>query len=367
MNHNQIRIDRWELPESVDSTDASLYLAYVAAINETDRVDSGTDLFHTDAAESLVWLHDKKYRGRLAFVALEDVEPVGFAALSWARETTNGVDFDIVVPPAHRGRGVEDKLLRAVEEAALQAGRCTLNTYSMASAEAAASATLTPCASGHGGMPTDGWGTRLMLSHGYELGMVERVSTFDLRRNPSDLQRMLDDALAAAGPDYQPVWWQIPTPPEYADGYATAIGRLEGDSPSGTVPVEEQRWDAQRVFDQDALKIQAGQVMAVTAVIHEPTGKVAAYNELLVGTDRSKPTENWGTLVMPEHRGRRLGTVVKCMGLLRWRELVPTSPLVHTFNAVENRYMLSVNEAVGYQLAAYCGLWTKTIAHPSPQ
>lgn len=366
MSTNKIRVERWELPESVDSADAGLYLAYVAAINETDRVDSGTELFHTDAAESLVWLRDEKYRGRRAFVALEGDEPLGFAALSWALDTTNGVEFSIVVLPQNRGRGVEDALLRTVEEAAAQLGRRTMNCYTLAPAHALAAEPLTPCASGHGGMPTNDWGTQLLLRHGYELGLIERVSTFGLERSWEPVRDMLEGALATAGPEYRAVWWQIPTPPEYADGYAAAIGRLDVDSPSGTVPVEEQRWDAQRVFDQDAIKLAAGQLMAVTAVIHEPTGQVAAYNELFIGADRGKPSENWGTLVMPEHRGRRLGTVVKCAGLLRWRELVPTSSVVFTFNAVENRYMLNVNESVGYEPAAFCGEWTKTLPLSAP-
>lgn len=180
MNHNPIRVEGWELPESVDSADAGLYLAYVSAINETDRVDSGTELFHTDAAESLVWLRDEKYRGRRAFVALEGAEPVGFAAMSWALETTNGLDFSIVVLPHNRGRGVEDALLRTVEQAAVQLGRRTMNSHTIASAHVPVSEPLTPCASGHGGMPTNDWGTQLMLRHGYELGLIERVSTFGL-------------------------------------------------------------------------------------------------------------------------------------------------------------------------------------------
>lgn len=83
---------------------------------------------------------------------------------------------------------------------------------------------------------------------------------------------------------------------------------------------------------------------------HLPTGQLVALNELL--RDRSNADAfvgQWDTVVLPEHRGHRLGMAVKAANILQVRESEPTATAIITWNAEENRHMLRVNEELGFR------------------
>ena len=74
-----------------------------------------------------------------------------------------------------------------------------------------------------------------------------------------------------------------------------------------------------------------------------------------------RPVAQRDTLVLSEHRGNRLGMLIKIDNIQALTESHPGHPAITTGNAEENRYMLSVNEAVGFTALAYESAWRKVL------
>ncbi|MFT4234184.1 MAG: GNAT family N-acetyltransferase, partial [Microbacterium sp.] len=351
-------VERLPLPESRGAPDARDVLAYIRASNDGEAADTGTDLFVEDPAASLIGMKDTKFRERILLVARHEGEAVGFGVLRYSRSTEANADVMIAVAPEHRDDEVADALLTALEQLARERGRSRLIAYGISPAT---SAHRLPSPTGFGTIDADGFHTRAMQRAGYSLGQVERVSFCDLR-DPIDTSELLSAAWEKAGDDYRVEWWDGPVPDEYAESLCRVITRMDTDPPDGELDWEPDVYTVKMLRKREARAREIGAMLAVTALVHVPTNEVVAFNELYESVIPAWPSNNGGTLVMPDHRGRRLGMIVKAEGLLRFREAVPDTPGIITFNAEENRYMLDVNEAVGFRPVAYEGAWQKDLS-----
>ena len=56
----------------------------------------------------------------------------------------------------------------------------------------------------------------------------------------------------------------------------------------------------------------------------------------------------WGTLVLPTHRGHLLGLATKVENLRRVQAAEPGRSALYTLNSEVNRHMVAVNEALGF-------------------
>jgi hypothetical protein len=95
---------------------------------------------------------------------------------------------------------------------------------------------------------------------------------------------------------------------------------------------------------------------------HVPSGRLAGFTVLSVPPQRHRAPAQFATLVLREHRGHGLGMLLKLANLRFLLAERPGHPSITTFNAEENRYMLDVNEAMGYVPVSNESAWRKDLA-----
>jgi len=107
---------------------------------------------------------------------------------------------------------------------------------------------------------------------------------------------------------------------------------------------------------RDASCLARGLHMVTTAAV-DGTGQLIAFTQI-VGYARSHwYADQWDTIVAPEHRGHRLGTLIKVANLDYARVQRPELRVIDTGNADSNPYMVAINEAMGFRPYRRIGEW----------
>lgn len=352
-----ITITPLHIPASVEAPDAADFCEMVRVRNAVYREISGNGDEAMTPAEILPHYGEDPDEIRLIWVVRAGDEIIGRVGVDIPLEADSKNAYWLIeMLRAHHGQGIGSAAYELVERTAREHGRTVLQSWAEhpdAPGERLAAPT------GFGEIPND-HAARFYQRHGYSLEQVERRSAFDLTAPMTLIEQLLAEAKAASA-GYRLIQWMLPTPPEYVEGYAWAKSRMSTDAPSAALEFDEEVWDAARVARHDQRILDGGRTMQVTAAIHEPTGAVVAFNELIRNADPTGPSEQNDTLVLKEHRGHRLGQLVKCAGILSWREIAPQSPKIITYNAEENRPMLDINERLGFVPVAYAAGWKKVL------
>ncbi len=345
------------IPPDADHADAADFVEMTRVRNLIYAEIDGNDDNALTAAELLPHYQPDPDETRLLWGVFIEGELVGRVGVDIPHEDGSRNAFWLIeLLRSHHGRGIGRQAYTLVEKAAREHGRTVLQSWAQ-HGEAPGPRLSAP--TGFGTIPEDR-AARFYLANGYRLEQIERRSDLDVTASASTIDALLAEAQAAAE-GYRVVQWTAPTPPEHRDGYAWMKSRMSTDAPAAGLEFDEEAWDAERVARHDRRWIEAGMTAQVTVAQHIASGDLVAFNELVIGTDRTRPTHQEDTLVLKEHRGHKLGQLVKCAALVSWRDVAPESPKVITYNAEENRPMLDINEAIGFRPVAYEGAWKKVL------
>jgi GNAT superfamily N-acetyltransferase len=239
----------------------------------------------------------------------------------------------VAVPPAHRGRGVGTRLLAAALEVAAAQGRTTVRVRVDRPADRE---------------PQSWPGSVAAARWGFGAGLLTARRQLHLPPD-ADLLAALAAGAAPYAAGYGVRAYAGPVPEADLDEMARLTARMSTDAPNGDLAVEPEHWDAERIREVEAVRAAQGRHQWV-AVAQDPQGRLVAYTVLVRSDHEPERLLQLDTLVLAEHRGHRLGTLVKLACLRRALADNPAAQRVSTWNAVSNGPMVAVNEALGFVL-----------------
>ncbi|WP_161972330.1 GNAT family N-acetyltransferase [Glaciihabitans arcticus] len=335
-------------PVSVDVPEAADFLAAVDVKNALELEGYGTDELSYTAAESLPGWHDETQPIRL-FVVRADGRIVARVFFSTLRDDVTGTAWlGGGVLPDYRNRGIGSALLSHVESIAREAGLKRLILY-VVSADGPGDRLVPP--TGFGSVPRDNAEVRFLVARGFALEQVERASRLALPARVS--------FTVPAG--YRVHTWVGRTPENWLADVAHLLTRMSTDAPSAGLEEPEDVWTADRLRENQE-RFEASPRTELFAVVeHEASGRLVGFSVLSAPAELDRPVGQEDTLVLAEHRGHRLGMLLKTANIEHLQRARPGHPAIITFNAEENRHMLDVNEAVGFVPIGYEGAWKKEL------
>jgi GNAT superfamily N-acetyltransferase len=256
----------------------------------------------------------------------------GGLAMIPTNDNTHLGSVEVLVPPRHRRRGIGSALLEHAEGIITAAGRHTI----LADVRA-------PLDDGDEG--DDGrWAT----ARGYAVANVDGIKVVDLDATADRLPAL--EALAAERlGDYRLAWWTDPAPEEHLASLADAMSQFMEQIPLGDLDLQPEAWTPGRLRAREVRRAAQHRDL-VTVVALDPSGEVAGYTNLTLSPHAPRLASIGDTLVLPGHRGHRLGLGMKVLLHQQLRTLHPGAELIVTGNATTNRWMNAVNDQLGYRL-----------------
>ena len=257
---------------------------------------------------------------------------VGVALLNLPVEDNLTVAYaDLVTHAAHRRRGVGTALLDELERRSRAAGRDRLLTEVFVPA----------------GQESTRTGDQMFAeARGYAVANREGMKALRLDQADNRWPELEAEVDAALG-DYRVVTWRDACPEEYVESFGHALSRVMSLIPQGDLDLEDREWTVDRVRRAEKHRVDIGMVTVESAAVAQD-GTVVGLTGVRANLADPRVARIGVTMVLPEHRGHRLGLATKLASHRALREQVPDCLLVVTSNSEKNAHMNAINEAMGY-------------------
>jgi GNAT superfamily N-acetyltransferase len=165
----------------------------------------------------------------------------------------------------------------------------------------------------------------------------------------SELENLAKTKIDGRDSDYEIVTWVDRAPDHLVEGVAQLVGRMSTDTPRGDLSWESEVWDASRWREKEDDAFHSGRGRLAAGAVNR-SGRLVAFTDIGIWKQQPTVAEQWNTIVDPDHRGHRLGLVVKIANLRHLRREIPGALRLETWNANENTRMIAINELLGFQI-----------------
>jgi GNAT superfamily N-acetyltransferase len=180
----------------------------------------------------------------------------------------------------------------------------------------------------------------------------------------AELARLQEDA-AAHSADYSLIQWEGRASAEIVDDLVVLHSRMTIDAPLEELDWEPEQWTQDRYREREQRVIASGQVCLSTAARHNPSGQIVALTDIGLTVAQTDIAYQWATIVLPSHRGHRLGMLVKLANLEFVRTSRPHVQTLNTWNAAINDHMVAINEAIGFRPVERWREWQLELSNPT--
>ena len=215
-------------------------------------------------------------------------------------------------------------------------------------------------ADGSGKLPASHRQTRFAEHAGYELQTVSSFALLDVplpQERLEAIERSLEEVPFADR--YALHTWVGSAPEHLLEPLARLHARLPSDSFVKPIVTDPDPWDAERVRRTEQLREEDGDRSLMAVAEDRDAGELVGMTELILAQHRPTLALQDETLVIREHRGRRLGMRLKMANLKQLVEVQPEVDTVYSWTHTGNDRMNWVNVQLGFQDAGQSAVWMR--------